>query len=96
VEGKDCGIMCGNIPAFAWRSKENNLLSQMDSVLIKIRTGHLHKPETYSFEILHIHNNIFFLAIVIYYICITNVGARGSIVVKALCYKPEDRRFDTR
>jgi hypothetical protein len=24
------------------------------------------------------------------------VGARGSIVVKALCYKPEGRGFDTR
>jgi hypothetical protein len=23
-------------------------------------------------------------------------GARGSVVVKALCYKPEDRGFDTR
>jgi hypothetical protein len=23
-------------------------------------------------------------------------GARGSVVVKALCYKPEGRRFDTR
>jgi hypothetical protein len=22
VEGKDCGIMCSNILAFAWRSKE--------------------------------------------------------------------------
>jgi hypothetical protein len=22
-------------------------------------------------------------------------GARGSVVVKALCYKPEGRRFDT-
>jgi hypothetical protein len=24
------------------------------------------------------------------------VGARGSIVVKALCYKPEGRGFETR
>jgi hypothetical protein len=24
------------------------------------------------------------------------VGARGSVVVKALCYKPEGRGFDTR
>jgi hypothetical protein len=23
------------------------------------------------------------------------VGARGSVVVKALCYKPEGRRFET-
>jgi hypothetical protein len=23
-------------------------------------------------------------------------GARGSVVVKALCYKPEDRGFETR
>jgi hypothetical protein len=23
-------------------------------------------------------------------------GARGSVVVKALCYKPEDRGFDIR
>jgi hypothetical protein len=28
-----------------------------------------------------------------YYICI---GARGSVVVKALFYKPEGRGFDTR
>jgi hypothetical protein len=27
----------------------------------------------------------------------TNIsGARGSVVVKALCYKPEDRGFDKR
>jgi hypothetical protein len=25
-----------------------------------------------------------------------NAGARGSVVVKALCYKPEDRGYDTR
>jgi hypothetical protein len=25
-----------------------------------------------------------------------NRGARGSVVVKALCYKPEGRTFDTR
>jgi hypothetical protein len=24
------------------------------------------------------------------------LGVRGSVVVKALCYKPEGRRFDTR
>jgi hypothetical protein len=24
-----------------------------------------------------------------------NVGARGSVVVKALCYKPEGRGFDS-
>jgi hypothetical protein len=24
------------------------------------------------------------------------LGARGSVVVKALCYKPEGRRFETR
>jgi hypothetical protein len=24
------------------------------------------------------------------------IGARGSVVVKALCYKPEGRGFDTR
>jgi hypothetical protein len=24
------------------------------------------------------------------------IGARGNVVVKALCYKPEDRGFDTR
>jgi hypothetical protein len=24
------------------------------------------------------------------------IGARGSLVVKALCYKPDDRGFDTR
>jgi hypothetical protein len=26
----------------------------------------------------------------------TRQGARGSVVVKALCYKPEGRGFDTR
>jgi hypothetical protein len=26
----------------------------------------------------------------------TGVGARGSVVVKALCYKPEGRGFETR
>jgi hypothetical protein len=25
-----------------------------------------------------------------------NIGARGSVVVKALCYKPEGHGFDTR
>jgi hypothetical protein len=25
-----------------------------------------------------------------------SAGARGSVVVKALCYKPEGRGFDTR
>jgi hypothetical protein len=25
-----------------------------------------------------------------------SVGARGSVVVKALCYKPEGRGFDSR
>jgi hypothetical protein len=29
-------------------------------------------------------------------IVITKLGARGSVVVKALCYKPEGRGFDTR
>jgi hypothetical protein len=24
------------------------------------------------------------------------IGARGSVVIKALCYKPEGRGFDTR
>jgi hypothetical protein len=29
--------------------------------------------------------------------CIQSItGARGSVVVKALCYKPEGRGFDTR
>jgi hypothetical protein len=27
---------------------------------------------------------------------IVSIGARDSVVVKALCYKPEGRRFDTR
>jgi hypothetical protein len=27
---------------------------------------------------------------------LTNHGARGSVVVKALCYKPEGRGFETR
>jgi hypothetical protein len=26
----------------------------------------------------------------------SSLGARGSVMVKALCYKPEDRGFDTR
>jgi hypothetical protein len=32
------------------------------------------------------------------FICsiITVMGARGSVVVKALCYKPEGRGFDAR
>jgi hypothetical protein len=28
--------------------------------------------------------------------CQINLGARGSLVVTALCYKPEGRGFDTR
>jgi hypothetical protein len=28
-------------------------------------------------------------------VVIRHVGASGSVVVKALCYKPEDRGFDT-
>jgi hypothetical protein len=36
-------------------------------------------------------------AIVILYIYIyIYMGARGSVVVKALCYKSEDRGFETR
>jgi hypothetical protein len=35
--------------------------------------------------------NFFYLSLVF-----INVGARGSIVVKALCYKPEGRGFETR
>jgi hypothetical protein len=31
-----------------------------------------------------------------YNLCINLLGARGSVVVKALCYKPEGRGFDTR
>jgi hypothetical protein len=31
-----------------------------------------------------------------YYLHVKNSGARGSIVVKALCYKPEGRGFETR
>jgi hypothetical protein len=27
---------------------------------------------------------------------IININLRGSLVIKALCYKPEDRGFDTR
>jgi hypothetical protein len=30
------------------------------------------------------------------YLLIVYLGARGSVVVKALCYKPEGRGFDTR
>jgi hypothetical protein len=32
----------------------------------------------------------------IYPLNILELGARGNVVVKALCYKPEGRGFDTR
>jgi hypothetical protein len=39
----------------------------------------------------------FYLCIVpVLIVIILNMGTRCSIVVKALCYKPEDRGFDTR
>jgi hypothetical protein len=35
--------------------------------------------------------------VMLYILCyIVDTGARGSIVVKALCYKQEDRGFETR
>jgi hypothetical protein len=37
---------------------------------------------------------LFFIAIIS--VIIMDKGARGSAVVKALCYKPEGRWFDTR
>jgi hypothetical protein len=37
-----------------------------------------------------------FYCLWIYLKCFRNLGARGSVVVKALCYKPEDRGFETR
>jgi hypothetical protein len=36
------------------------------------------------------------VVIVIIIIIINNNGVRGSVVVKTLCYKPEDRGFDSR
>jgi hypothetical protein len=29
-------------------------------------------------------------------LAVSQMGARGSVVVKALCYKPEGRGFDSR
>jgi hypothetical protein len=37
---------------------------------------------------------IFFLEFVV--VLVSRVGARGSVVVKALCYKPEGHGFETR
>jgi hypothetical protein len=34
--------------------------------------------------------------IVVYFLTLYKLGARGSVVVKALCYKPEGRGFETR
>jgi hypothetical protein len=39
---------------------------------------------------INLYNNLYI------YIYIYVPGARGSVVVKALCYKPEGRGFDTR
>jgi hypothetical protein len=36
------------------------------------------------------------MCIYIYIRVYTYVGARGSVVVKALCYKPKGRGFDSR
>jgi hypothetical protein len=33
---------------------------------------------------------------ILFAICTSTFGARGSVVVKALCYKPEGRGFDSR
>jgi hypothetical protein len=65
---------------------------------IRISKSSLHYVSTYSaiikcveilgnccaLSILHMKQNLF------------HKGARGSVVVKALCYKPEGREFDTR
>jgi hypothetical protein len=32
----------------------------------------------------------------VFFVIITGIGARGSVVVKALCYKLEGRGFDIR
>jgi hypothetical protein len=36
---------------------------------------------------------VMYIYIYFMYVC---VGARGGVVVKALCYKPEGRGFDSR
>jgi hypothetical protein len=39
---------------------------------------------------------LFFFKPILFAICTSTFGARGSVVVMALCYKPEGRGFDTR
>jgi hypothetical protein len=43
-------------------------------------------------KFLHLSNNKFLISCWSYIF----IGARGSVVAKALCYKPEGRWFDTR
>jgi hypothetical protein len=44
-----------------------------------------------------LHSHMYVCMYVSRYVCMyVMCGARGSIVVKALCYKPEGRGFDTR
>jgi hypothetical protein len=43
------------------------------------------------------HLRIFFFGITFYLLSVLiHSGVRGSVVVKALCYKPEGRGFDSR
>jgi hypothetical protein len=44
----------------------------------------------------NIYGDILDLWLKEYYVDTRGGGARGSIVVKALCYKPEGRVFETR
>jgi hypothetical protein len=46
----------------------------------------------------HLMSENFYFYLQITFVCSfdSNIGARVSVVVKALCYKPEGRGFDTR
>jgi hypothetical protein len=54
--------------------------------------SHSHK---YMYAYARVHSLVIYIYIYIY-IYISNCGARGGGVIKALCYKQEGRGFDSR
>jgi hypothetical protein len=77
-----------SIHKFTWTSPDGKIHNRIDHIVIEFKYNNINNNVQY---ILPVPVSIF----LVFFATILILGARGSIVVKALCYKLEGRGFDT-